>query len=197
MGKHPIPDWLRSQFSRIEDEVRKLGPCGVFTQMRTVTQTYFEHAAAAPQTRALGGELVAEIIRDLCETEPDESPNAVHVRMAELKGILDYRLAPLQAYLAERWEQIAELNSEAVQLKARNAELDQLSPEALSVMKGMVEHCINVRARMGMDEGFKSFDPDEEYDFVHELRAFALSKPAGSEQPKLPVQGETRHSEIW
>lgn len=49
MSKHPIPDWLRSQFSLIEDEVRKLGPCGVFTQMRTVTQTYFEQQAEAPQ----------------------------------------------------------------------------------------------------------------------------------------------------
>lgn len=68
------------------------------------------------------------------------------------------------------------------QLKARCDELAQLSPEAFSVMKGMVEHCINVRACMGMDEGFKSFDPDEEHDFVKELRAFALSKPAGSEQ---------------
>ncbi|WP_059296123.1 MazG-like family protein, partial [Pseudomonas syringae group genomosp. 3] len=47
MSKHPIPGWLRSQFSRIEDEVQKLGPCGVFTQMRTVTQTYFEQQAEA------------------------------------------------------------------------------------------------------------------------------------------------------
>lgn len=49
MSNHPIPGWLRSQFSRIEDEVQKLGPCGVFTQMRTVTQTYFEQQAKAPQ----------------------------------------------------------------------------------------------------------------------------------------------------
>ncbi|MCQ3014733.1 MazG-like family protein [Pseudomonas tremae] len=56
MSKHPIPDWLRSQFSRIEDEVQKLGPCGVFTQMRTVTQAYFEQQAEADQPPALGGE---------------------------------------------------------------------------------------------------------------------------------------------
>ncbi|WP_236513794.1 hypothetical protein [Pseudomonas tremae] len=47
MSNHPIPGWLRSQFSRIEDEVQELGPCGVFTQMRTVTQTYFEQQAEA------------------------------------------------------------------------------------------------------------------------------------------------------
>ncbi|WP_440064323.1 hypothetical protein ACTAB2_01825 [Pseudomonas syringae] len=52
MSKHPIPGWLRSQFSRIEDEVQKLGPCGVFTQMRTVTQTYFEQQAEAAQPLA-------------------------------------------------------------------------------------------------------------------------------------------------
>lgn len=49
MSKHPIPGWLSSQFSRIEDEVQELGPCGVFTQMRTVTQTYFEQQAEALQ----------------------------------------------------------------------------------------------------------------------------------------------------
>ncbi|WP_162888977.1 hypothetical protein [Pseudomonas syringae] len=52
MSKHPIPGWLRSQFSRIEDEVQKLGPYGVFTQMRTVTQTYFEQQAEAAQPPA-------------------------------------------------------------------------------------------------------------------------------------------------
>ncbi|MEE5138719.1 hypothetical protein V2J83_24780 [Pseudomonas alliivorans] len=67
MSKHPIPDWLRSQFSRIEDEVRTLGPCGVFTQMRTVTQTYFEQAAAAPRPPALGGEPVPEYFQEACD----------------------------------------------------------------------------------------------------------------------------------
>ncbi|MCK0543527.1 hypothetical protein JTE78_12215 [Pseudomonas syringae pv. aptata] len=67
MSKHPIPDWLRSQFSRIEDEVRKLGPCGVFTQMRTVTQTYFEQQAAAPQPPALGDD-IDDALRDLASS---------------------------------------------------------------------------------------------------------------------------------
>lgn len=47
----------------------------------------------------------------------------------------------------------------------------RLTPEAHSVMLGMVEHCLNVRACMGMDEGFKDFDTEEEHDFVKELRA--------------------------
>lgn len=58
MSGHPIPDWLRGQFSRIEDEVHKLGPCGTFTQMRTVTQTYFEQLAESSQAPAVGGEPV-------------------------------------------------------------------------------------------------------------------------------------------
>ncbi|MCF5714279.1 hypothetical protein I9H06_16620 [Pseudomonas tremae] len=57
MSKHPIPGWLRSQFSRIEDEVQKLGPCGVFTQMRTVTQTYFEQQAAEREPPALDDDM--------------------------------------------------------------------------------------------------------------------------------------------
>lgn len=74
MSKHPIPDWLRSQFSRIEDDVRKLGPCGVFTQMRTVTQTYFEQQVAAPQTPALGGDLIISGPSDsMCWTQ-DHTP---------------------------------------------------------------------------------------------------------------------------
>jgi hypothetical protein len=47
----------------------------------------------------------------------------------------------------------------------------RLTPEAHSVLLGMVEHCLNVRACMGMDEGFKDFDTEEEHDFVKELRA--------------------------
>lgn len=53
----------------------------------------------------------------------------------------------------------------------------RLTPEAHSVLLGMVEHCLNVRACMGMDEGFKDFDTEEEHDFVKELRAL-LDAPA-------------------
>lgn len=51
------------------------------------------------------------------------------------------------------------------------------SDEAVSVVLGMVEHGLNVRACMGMDEGFKSFEPEEEHDFVKELRAL-LAQPS-------------------
>ncbi|PIB39837.1 hypothetical protein AOA59_29665 [Pseudomonas sp. 2822-15] len=47
----------------------------------------------------------------------------------------------------------------------------RITPEAHSVMLGMVEHCLNVRACMGMDEGFKDFETEEEHGFVKELRA--------------------------
>lgn len=62
--------------------------------------------------------------------------------------------------------------------QARPAQTEQqpvecLSEEAASTLRGMVEYCLNQRVCMGMDEGFKSFDPEEEHDFVKELRAFA------------------------
>lgn len=46
-----------------------------------------------------------------------------------------------------------------------------LTPAAHSVMLGMVEHCLNIRACMGIDEGFKDLNTEEEHDFVKELRA--------------------------
>ena len=63
----------------------------------------------------------------------------------------------------------------------RNDELESgkgLSREAASTLRGMVEYCLNHRVCMGMDEGFKSFDPEEEHDFVKELRAFSESAPS-------------------
>jgi hypothetical protein len=53
----------------------------------------------------------------------------------------------------------------------------RLTTEAHEVLLGMVEHCLNIRACMGMDEGFKDFDTEEEHDFVKELRAL-LDAPA-------------------
>ena len=48
----------------------------------------------------------------------------------------------------------------------------RLTPEAHEVLLGMVEHCLNIRACMGMDEGYKDFaNEEDEHDFVKELRA--------------------------
>lgn len=58
----------------------------------------------------------------------------------------------------------------------------RLTDEAYSVLLGMVEHCLNTRVCMGMDEGFKSFDPDEEHDFVKEFRAL-LAQRASALKP--------------
>ncbi|NNJ16407.1 hypothetical protein CSV86_014860 [Pseudomonas putida CSV86] len=72
-------------------------------------------------------------------------------------------------------------------LKRQLAERDAhpvraLGQEAYSTLLGMVEHCLNQRVCMGMDEGFKSFDSEDEHDFVKELRAFlALSASAESQ----------------
>lgn len=54
-----------------------------------------------------------------------------------------------------------------------------LTQEAHSTLLGMVEHCLKTRACMGMDEGFKDLETEEEHDFVKELRALL-------DQPKYP-----------
>ncbi|KPX44843.1 Uncharacterized protein ALO68_03889 [Pseudomonas syringae pv. helianthi] len=205
MSKHPIPDWLRSQFSRIEDEVQKLGPCGVFTQMRTVTQTYFEQAAAAPQPPALGGEpvVIGTLHRDCDERIVFESSGEIHIKDG-MPVYDDTHLAPLQAEierlnaeserqlfsiqtliadrdaekamkgkareqrdqlkaeLADRWEQISELNSEIVGLKAR---CDELEHRAADVVEGFDGE--ELPGAMTMR--------------IRKLKA-VLSEPAGSEQ---------------
>lgn len=38
---HPIPQWLRIQFDRLELEASKMNGMGMFTQMRTKVQAYF------------------------------------------------------------------------------------------------------------------------------------------------------------
>ncbi len=58
------------------------------------------------------------------------------------------------------------------------AAVRRLSEEAESTVIGMVEYCLNARVCLGMDEGFKSFDPEEEHDFVKELREFVEGRAA-------------------
>lgn len=77
----------------------------------------------------------------------------------------------LKADLAERWEQIAELNSEAVQLKARNAEL-------VGAAQGLV--CSGYLSVLP-DEMQRRFKSCVQAALSDSLRA-ALSKPDASEQ---------------
>lgn len=49
---------------------------------------------------------------------------------------------------------------------------EHLSEEAKEVLKGMVEHCINLGYCMGMDEGIKDFDTQERQPFREELEKF-------------------------
>lgn len=72
------------------------------------------------------------------------------------------------------------------QLAERDAHpLRTLSQEAYSTLIGMAEFCLNHRTCLGMDEGFKSFEPEEEHGFVKELRSFvALSASA---EPSAPI----------
>jgi hypothetical protein len=50
---------------------------------------------------------------------------------------------------------------------------DQLSEEAKSTIKVMVEHCINHGLCMGMDEGIACFDSGKKHEFRQELEAFS------------------------
>ncbi|MDG6423770.1 hypothetical protein QIT82_gp23 [Pseudomonas phage psageK9] len=179
MSKHPIPGWLRSQFSRIEDEVQKLGPCGVFTQMRTVTQTYFEQQAEAAQPPALGGDLevlgVAAYVNQCNgqfvlkrELDTDNFPEFWD-KLVFLKDA-SALFAPLQAEIKRQDQELDDraqwdtaqikvihgLNDDVAKLKARRDELEGL----LRIVRGKL-----------------SFGPDD----VISIDA-ALSKTAGSEQ---------------
>lgn len=49
---HAIPQWLRDQFDAIELQVRKIGAEGVFTQMRTKVQAYFEMLRSVERGKA-------------------------------------------------------------------------------------------------------------------------------------------------
>ncbi|MBM1212137.1 MULTISPECIES: hypothetical protein [Pseudomonas syringae group] len=127
MSKHPIPDWLRSQFSLIEDEVRKLGPCGVFTQMRTVTQTYFERQAAAPQPPALGGGPINRYDTGWTFGRADLDVGGAWVKFEDHRAHVAAQQAEIErtnARLHEVAVLCASVEQERDQLKARNAELE-------------------------------------------------------------------------
>lgn len=49
---HAVPQWLRDRFDAIELETRKMGAEGVFTQMRTKVQAYFEMLRSVESGRA-------------------------------------------------------------------------------------------------------------------------------------------------
>ncbi|APQ14715.1 hypothetical protein BJP27_24395 (plasmid) [Pseudomonas oryzihabitans] len=65
-----------------------------------------------------------------------------------------------------------------------------LSKEAISTIVGMVELCLDRRYCMGMDEGFKSFEPEVEHDFVKELRAFVEGAGKSFTAPPAAAHGD-------
>ncbi|MFG8976779.1 hypothetical protein [Pseudomonas paraeruginosa] len=87
-----------------------------------------------------------------------------------------------------------ELNKASVEQAGgdERAAVRRLSEEAESTVIGMVEYCLNARVCLGMDEGFKSFDPEEEHDFVKELREFVAARAALAQpSPKREFCGGT------
>ena len=199
MSKHPIPDWLRSQFSRIEDEVRKLGPCGVFTQMRTVTQTYFEQQAAAPQPPALGGEL--EVTAWIISDEDGTIDATVRWDVAKhsfgdvtpmiSKAAHVSSLAPLQAEIERLKDNVREVTTyrdNAIkkierlrnELTGTEKERDQLKTRC-----DELEALLREVAALDPRGEFMGWQLDGRIDA-------ALSKPAGSERVCHLCRGEGR-----
>ncbi|WP_024642840.1 hypothetical protein [Pseudomonas syringae] len=210
MSKHPIPDWLRSQFSRIEDEVQKLGPCGVFTQMRTVTQTYFEQQAEAAQPPALGGE--HETFQEWWDSLAIKwsDPSA---KTAAWQGfnIGQAKLAPLQAEIehlraggALIVQHMNDYKKERDQLKAEAEQLSETSMSQEAMIEQLMALCdeqakalhtlISVARTVNRNDASEIRVPGDdepqyrqrkewiEYLLETCAEAEALSKPAGSEQ---------------
>lgn len=133
MSKHPIPDWLRSQFSRIEDEVQKLGPCGVFTQMRTVTQTYFEQQAEAAQPPALDGvpagldlqRIVTEALMGMIAAVTSTSPPANEPPPPFIQAGIDRAVSWISAHLAPLQAEIERLTALCIQKDERMAAMNE------------------------------------------------------------------------
>ncbi|WP_122408938.1 hypothetical protein [Pseudomonas viridiflava] len=194
MSKHPIPDWLRSQFSLIEDEVRKLGPCGVFTQMRTVTQTYFEQQVAAPQPPALGGEPEIERFEAVSNYRDKYGEKQEHITCVRAEDF-DAYVAPLQAEIErqrqrtvracqvaiERSQQKKAADAEVIRLKARCEELEGLLSKATEQETGTVVQRDKFKALLrDLVRDSLASDFNEHWDSYQDARD-ALSTPAGSE----------------
>jgi hypothetical protein len=124
-----------------------------------------------------------------CHLEGDEDGNTLDTLVEVVDQ--DSELAALREELAkskaqlEHWHYLdLQRDARLTAAEQRYAAVQKLSPEAYSVVIGMVEHCLNIRACMGMDEGYKDFENEEdEHDFVREIRAFvaaALAKPTES-----------------
>ncbi|WP_241647013.1 hypothetical protein [Rosenbergiella metrosideri] len=62
----------------------------------------------------------------------------------------------------------------------------KLSKDASESLIAMVEYSLSHRICMGMDEGFKSFDPVVEHDFVQEIRDFIASGDSFFTAPPVP-----------
>ena len=62
----------------------------------------------------------------------------------------------------------------------------KLSKDASESLIAMVEYALSHRICMGMDEGFKSFDPEVEHDFVQEIRNFIASGEGFFTAPPVP-----------
>ena len=109
-----------------------------------------------------------------------------NVRWEAVAGEQMRVIEQLKSELGEAKSEYDRSANKVAAMEAQLAERDGPHPirvlgqEAYSTLVGMVEYCLNQRVCMGMDEGFQSFDPEEEHDFVKELRTFvALS--AGAE----------------
>lgn len=164
---------------------------------------------AAPQPPALDGELVNLIIRDLCETEPHDGTDAVHLRVGELEAILQAHLAPLQAEnrrlrqfetALSEWADKTEWLRITIQPKelgmhladVMKGRIDQLTvtnellrdrKNSIVMLKSERDQLEALLSRV-IDSSVLAFEQDgpEELQSLEADICATLSKPAGSEQ---------------
>lgn len=135
---HAIPQWLRNHFSWIEDDAMKLGGCGVFTQMRTKVQAYFEMVRGEPmsdQTKTPGPMVLVprEATRRMIEAaigvyEKDGSYAEMFAAMydaapAEI-DLTPRRLAHAETVIEQQNNLIASLRAELVDSQGEPVTLD-------------------------------------------------------------------------
>lgn len=97
-----------------------------------------------------------------------------------LKGDAPHTAVRVAKSLMRECEGKSSAPSHGEQVREAVDTFEGMSEEAKSTVRGMVDYCLNARVCLGMDEGFKSFDPEIEHDFVIELHKFAAAPSAGS-----------------
>jgi len=138
---HAIPQWLRDRFDAIELEVRKMGAEGVFTQMRTKVQAYFQMLRSVESCRAgrdlatiiQQKNLIASLREDLQEAIAIDCDDDAIDACAEVE-----RTGTPGNVIREMNDELADLRHENEHARMRIKELDLLFGRYLLGMRASV-----------------------------------------------------------